>query len=218
MTGPVPKTRPHPFQSMTSLALESMKSKDIYRLMIDCIVPRPIAFVSTMSSEGTGNLAPFSFFNGVGSAPPTLLFCVGRKRGGAKKDTHVNVETTRQFVVNLAAEWMAEPMHQSSASYPYGVDEMKKVGLTPLSSVRVKPPRVAESPVQMECELHSMVEVGDTTLVIGKILLVHVADTAYRNGRVHVEELQPISRLGGDAYARVAGIFEIPRPKLPPSP
>jgi flavin reductase (DIM6/NTAB) family NADH-FMN oxidoreductase RutF len=92
------------------------------------------------------------------------------------------------------------------------------VGLTPEPSVRVKPPRVHESPVQMECELHSTVEVGGATLVIAKILMIHVADTAYRKGRVHVEDLQPISRLGGDAYARVSGIFEIPRPILPPSP
>jgi flavin reductase (DIM6/NTAB) family NADH-FMN oxidoreductase RutF len=212
-----------PFKTLTTLDLSSLAPAAIYRLMIDCIVPRPIAFVTTVSPDGIGNLAPFSFFNGVGSAPPTLVFSVTRKRDGSKKDTLVNIEANRQFVVNLASEWMAEPMHHTSASYPYGVDEMQKVGLTPLPSVRIAPPRVFESPVQMECELHSTVEVGDgtaggATLIIGKILLIHVADTAYRDGRVHVEDIQPLSRLGGDAYARVSGVFDIPRPKLPTSP
>jgi flavin reductase (DIM6/NTAB) family NADH-FMN oxidoreductase RutF len=203
--------------------LATLDQASIYRLMIDCIVPRPIALVSTRSKSGVGNLAPFSFFNGVGSNPPTLVFSVSRKRDGTKKDTLLNIEATRQFVVNVTSEWMAEPMHQSSASYPYGVDEMEKVGLTPLPSVRVAPPRVAESAVQMECELHSTVQVGGeeagaSTLVIGRILLVHVAEAAYQGGRVRIEKLLPISRLGGDGYARVSGVFEIPRAKVPGTP
>jgi flavin reductase (DIM6/NTAB) family NADH-FMN oxidoreductase RutF len=205
---------------MTTIDLSALDSRDAYRLMIDCIVPRPIAFVSTVSPEGIGNLAPFSFFNGIGSAPPSLVFAAGRKRDGSKKDTLINVEATKQFVVNLVSEAMAEPMHQTSAAYPYGVDEMKKVGLTPLPSVRVKPARVKESPVQMECELYSTVDVGgeepgSATLVIGKILLIHVTNSAYKNGRVDVEKIQPLSRLGGDSYARVSGIFDIPRAKVP---
>jgi flavin reductase (DIM6/NTAB) family NADH-FMN oxidoreductase RutF len=185
-------------------------------------VPRPIALVSTISPEGKGNLAPFSFFNGVASDPPTLVISVSAKRDGTRKDTLRNIEANRQFVVNMASEWMVEPMHETSAEYPYGVDEMSKVGLTPLASIRVAPPRVLESPVQLECELHSMVEIGEgtqgsSTLVIGRILVIHVADTAYdpATRRVRVEDLRPISRLGGAQYARTSGFFEIPRPKLP---
>src|ERR1041385_6890840 len=142
------------------LELSGLPRREIYRLMIDCIVPRPIAFVSTLSAEGVGNLAPFSFFNGVSSEPPTLVFSISRKRDGGKKDTLVNIESTPQFVVNLVTEPMAAPMHQTSADYPYGVDEMAKVGLTPVPSTRVRPPRVGESPVQMECELFSLHEIG----------------------------------------------------------
>ena len=210
-------------QKSVTVDLSTLDQAAIYRLMIDCIVPRPIALVSTRSPAGVGNLAPFSFFNGVGSNPPTLVFSVSRKRDGTKKDTLLNIESTRQFVVNVSSEWMAGPMHQSSANYPYGVDEMEKVGLTPLPSVKVTPPRVAESAVQMECELHSFHEVGGpvagaSTLVIGKILLIHLADRAYQNGHVLIDELKPISRLGGDAYGLVSGIFEIPRAKIPPTP
>src|SRR5690349_10987328 len=123
---------------MISLDFDSLPGATRYKIMIGAVVPRPIAFVSTINSAGTGNLAPFSFFNAVSSDPPCLAFSITRKRDGSKKDTLRNIEETRGFVVNTVSEWMADPMNQSSADYPYGVDEMAKVGLTALPSTRVK--------------------------------------------------------------------------------
>jgi flavin reductase (DIM6/NTAB) family NADH-FMN oxidoreductase RutF len=212
-----------PFDKTVALDVDQLPRKDVYRLMIDCIVPRPIAFISTINAQGIGNLAPFSFFNGVSSDPPTLVFACSRKRDSSKKDTLLNIEANREFVVNFTSEWMAEPMHQASADYPYGIDEMSKVGLTPLPSTRVKPPRVAESPVQMECELFAAYEIGppkpgSSVLVVGRILVVHVAEAFYKDSRVQIDQLKPIARLGGDAYGRTSGIFEISRPKADSNP
>jgi flavin reductase (DIM6/NTAB) family NADH-FMN oxidoreductase RutF len=134
-----------------------------------------------------------------------------------------NIEATRQFVVNTVAEWMAEPMNHCSADFPYGVDEMQKVGLTPLPSVRVRPPRVKESPVHFECELYQTVEVGEAklgaaTLVLGKIVQIHVHAAAYRNGKIALEEILPLSRLGGLSYGRTRETFDLPRPNADPNP
>jgi flavin reductase (DIM6/NTAB) family NADH-FMN oxidoreductase RutF len=193
--------------------------KATYKLMIGSIVPRPIAFISTISPEGLGNLAPFSFFNGVSSNPPAVMIAITRKSNGEKKDTLRNIESTQQFVINTVSEWIVEPMNQCSAEYPFGVDEMKKVGLTPLASLKVHPLRVQESPIQFECELYKTMEIGDgsegsSTIVVGKIVCVHVAEKVYDNGKIKIEELHPISRLGGMSYGRVDGVFEIPRPKI----
>jgi flavin reductase (DIM6/NTAB) family NADH-FMN oxidoreductase RutF len=193
--------------------------KATYKLLIGSIVPRPIAFISTISSEGLGNLAPFSFFNGVSSNPPAVMIAITRKSNGEKKDTLRNIESTREFVINTVSDWIVGPMNHCSADYPYGVDEMEKVGLTPVASQKVRPPRVQESPIQFECELYNTMEVGDgsegsSTIVVGKIVCVHVSERVYDNGKIKIEELQPISRLGGLSYGRVSGVFEIPRPKV----
>jgi flavin reductase (DIM6/NTAB) family NADH-FMN oxidoreductase RutF len=208
-----------PVDRMISLDLTTMASTPAYKLLIGAIVPRPIAFVSTVSPEGVGNLAPFSFFNGVSSVPPAIMIAITRRNDGSKKDTLRNIEATRQFVVNSVAEWLVEPMNHCSADYPYGVDEMRKVGLTPLPSLRVKPPRVKESPIQMECELYDTMEVGpgvvgSSTIVVGKILQMHVHEPAYDNGRLRLEAIQPISRLAGASYGRTTETFDLARPKV----
>lgn len=198
---------------------------DVYRLLISSIVPRPIAFVSTVNRDGTKkNLAPFSFFNGVGSSPAALVISVTVKPDGGKKDTLLNIEETGEFVVNTVSEWMAEPMNHCSASYPYGVDEMEKAGLTPLASQIVKPPRVLESPVQLECRLLSSLQIGSglgsSTLIVGEILLMHIAKHVLeptkpnRTPTVDIEKLKPLSRLGGTSYGRTNDIFDLPRPKV----
>ncbi|OFZ18527.1 MAG: hypothetical protein A2X94_00755 [Bdellovibrionales bacterium GWB1_55_8] len=196
-----------------------MASTPIYKLLIGAIVPRPIAFISTVSPEGKGNLAPFSFFNGVSSDPPCIMVAITRKPDGGKKDTLRNIEATRQFVVNSVSEWMAEPMNYCSADFPYEVDEMEQVGLTPIPSLTVKPPRVKESPIHLECELYNTMEVGDgrpgsSTIVVGRIVTMHIHERAYDNGRIRIEELRPLSRLAGFSYGKTSGIFDIPRPKL----
>lgn len=194
-----------------------------YKLLISAIVPRPIAFVSTVNAAGVGNLAPFSFFNGVSSDPACLVISITPKNGpdgaAAKKDTLRNIEETGQFVVNTVSAPMTEAVNQCSALYPYGVDEMREVGLTPLPSTLVRPARVAESPVQMECELYRKLEIGDgrvgsATLIVGRILAMHVLAEAYEKGRLKIEALQPVARLGGLSYGLTAGAFDLPRPKL----
>ncbi len=203
-----------------ALNFDQMDQASIYKLMIGAIVPRPIAFVSTISDQGIGNLAPFSFFNGVSSHPPCLVFSVTRKSNGEKKDTLRNIEQTRGFVVNSVSDWMVEAMNQTSAEYPYGVDEMLKVGLTPLPSLKIKPARVQESAVQMECELLKTVEIGESgpgsaELVVGRILAMHVREDVYSEGTILVEALRPVSRLGGPHYSRLGELFTLPRPTRP---
>lgn len=201
------------------LDLSKLDTTSVYKLVIGSVVPRPIAFVSTLSAEGHGNLAPFSYFNAVSSDPPCLMVSITRKNSGEKKDTLRNIEATGEFVVNIVSEWMVAPMNHCSAEYPYGVNEMEKVGLTPVPSVLIKPPRVAESAIQMECKLEKIVEIGEakvgaSSLVIGRIALMHVHEGAYDQGRIRPGFLKPISRLGGLSYGRTTDIFELPRPKV----
>jgi flavin reductase (DIM6/NTAB) family NADH-FMN oxidoreductase RutF len=206
-----------PVSRMVSLDPIQIGTTPTYKLLIGGIVPRPIAFVSTLNLEGQGNLAPFSFFNGVSSNPPAIMIAITRKKNGEKKDTLRNIEATRQFVVNSVNEWIVEPMNQCSAEYPYGVDEMQKVGLTPLPSICVAPPRVKESAIQLECELYNTLEVGDgsqgsSTIVVGKILQIHIFEDAYKDGKILIDQLKPISRLGGAFYGRTTDIFSLRRP------
>jgi len=196
-------------------------SADIYRILIGSVVPRPVAFVSTVSADGVGNLAPFSFFNAVSSNPPCLILGISRKGDGSgdKKDTLRNIEATGEFVVNTSSEWLVEPMVHCGAAYPYGVDEMQKVGLTPIPSTHVRPPRIKESAVQFECKLHSAIDLGggtpgSTTLVVGRIVMLHIFDEAYNDGRVDSAMLKPVGRLGGIGYALLQDPFNIPVPAL----
>lgn len=210
---------PAPTGTMVELDPASMPVREVYKLLIGGIVPRPIAFVSTLSPSGVGNLAPFSFFNGVSSNPPCVVVSVARKEDGSKKDTLRNIEERKQFVVNSANEWLIEPLVHCAGAYPYGVDEMSLVGLTPEASTRVAPPRVKESALQLECELYDTLEIGDgsagsTTLVVGKIVLAHIHSAIYKNGRIDMGGYKPIGRLGGASYGRIADIFDLPIPDV----
>jgi flavin reductase (DIM6/NTAB) family NADH-FMN oxidoreductase RutF len=194
---------------------------DVYSLMIRCIAPRPIAWVSTISREGVHNLAPFSFFTGVSSKPPTILFVAGRHDDGRKKDTLVNVEATGQFVVNVVPEALAEAMNITATEYPYGISEFGKAGLTPQPSERVAPPRLKESPIHFECERHEILHVGvdavgGGAIVVGRIVLIHVDESVLRNGKVDYELYHPIGRLGGMEYSRTRDRFTLIRKKYTP--
>ncbi len=171
-----------PVDKMVSCDISQLSPQDAYKLLIGSIVPRPIALISTINSEGKGNLAPFSFFNGVSSKPLCIMVSITRKADGSKKDSLLNIEATGEFVVNTVAEWMIEPVNYCAGEYPYGVNEMEKVGLTPLISEVVKPNRVKESPIHLECKVHKMVEIGDgaggSTVIIGEVLRVHVHEKA----------------------------------------
>jgi flavin reductase (DIM6/NTAB) family NADH-FMN oxidoreductase RutF len=194
-----------------------MEVRDRYQLMIGLIQPRPIAWVSTVSPGGVTNLAPFSFFTGICANPMTLCFCPVNDRHGKKKDTLVNVEGTRQFVVNFATEANAERMNQTSAPYAYGVSEFDKAGLTPVASTRVRPPRVAESPAAFECELVQIVHLGQGplagNLVIGKVVQIHCDDKLYNDGKIRHQDLKAIGRMEGAWYSRTWDAFELPRPE-----
>lgn len=203
---------------MISLDPQVLGPQASYKLIIGSVVPRPIAFVSTCSPEGITNLAPFSFFNAVCSNPPTLLFTTTRRgTDGQKKDTLVNVEATGEFVVNVVTESIVQAMNQASAEYPYGVSEFEQAGFTEEPSLIVKPPRVKESPIHMECKLDRIVEIGDGSvgsgsIIIGTIVQFHYHEDVYENGHVLVEKLKPVARLAGISYCPVRDIFELPRP------
>ena len=139
--------------------------RDIYRLLTGVIVPRPIAFVSTVSRDGIRNLAPFSFFTAISANPPVICFSpMVRNRQASQKDTLHNIEATREFVVNIVSESIAEQMNRTSADYPPEVDEFIEAGLTPLASDLVAPPRVGESLVSMECTLHTILTLSTEPL------------------------------------------------------
>lgn len=184
-----------------------------YQFMISVIVPRPIAFISTLDRNGRRNAAPFSFFAGLTSQPPLLGVSI-QLREGRPKDTLHNIRETGEFVVNVVDEPLAAPMVQCSGEWPEDVDEIELAGLTTLASERVTPPRIAESPVSLECRLHREVELGGTVFVIGEILCAHVRDAVLTEGRVDPAKLRPIGRLGSDGYCYVHEIFHLPRPKV----
>lgn len=189
-----------------------------YGLLISVIQPRPIAWVSTRDLEGNLNLAPFSFFTGITANPMTVCFAPTKSRLGKNKDTLVNVEQTRQFVVNIATEETAQKMNQTSADYPHGVSEFEKAGLTPVPSLKVKPPRVQESPINLECELSQIVHISDGpmggSLVIGRVLHVHVDDRIWKNNKIDHQDLKAIGRLEDSWYTRTQDTFTMTRPKL----
>ncbi len=186
-----------------------------YQFMISVVVPRPIAFVSTVNPDGQLNVAPFSYFNAITNQPPLLGISINRRRG-APKDTLRNIEQTGEFVVNTVNESLGPRMVEASGDWPEDVDEFRLTGLTPVPSELVKPPRVGESPVSMECRLHRIVELGATFFVVGEILRAHVKDEILTDGRVDVGKLRPLGRLGGDGYSVVREVIHMPRPWVEP--
>ena len=188
-----------------------------YKLMIGSIVPRPIAFVSTISINGVYNLAPFSFFTGVISNPPTVLFCPIRKPGeGTPKDTLINIRETGEFVINIVTEDIAEPMNKCATDFPYGIDEFQESGLTPIPAQIVNAPMVKESPIHFECKLNQIIEIGNPGpgsgfIVVGEIVLFHIADNLYKNGRIDIEGLKPVGRLAGAEFTKMGERFSLVR-------
>ena len=189
--------------------------QDIYKLMVGAIVPRPIAFVSTLDAKGQPNLAPFSFFTAISANPPVICFSpMIRSSDGQKKDTLRNVEATREFVVNVVDDALAAQMNVTSGDYPPEVDEFEVAGLAVAAATRVAPPRVADAPIAMECRLDRIVPVGRANLVLGRIVHLHVRDGLYdpTTGRVDMHRLRPVGRLAGNLYTHVHDIFEMKRP------
>ena len=190
---------------------------ETHKLMIGSIVPRPIALVSTTSNNGINNLAPFSYFNGVCSKPPTIMFAPARRGwDGQEKDTLINIRNTKEFSINIVSEDIGEKMVKCSTDYEKDVDEYSKSGLSPLSSKKIKPPIVSESKISLECILNQIVQIGKEDagsgfIVIGTIVLFHIDDEVYDNGRIILDKLQPLGRVAGNGYVRSTNAFDIVR-------
>jgi flavin reductase (DIM6/NTAB) family NADH-FMN oxidoreductase RutF len=199
------------------LDFDSLAAREAYSWITATVLPRPIAWVSTLSPGGVTNLAPFSFFQGITGNPPTLMFSPVNDRNGNPKDTARNVAATQEFVINLVPFDLRGPMNQSAATLPYEESEFEKFAIATDPSERVKPPRVAAAPVAFECRLHSIVPIGEGPLaarvIFGRILMMHVADAVLgADGKPDPGKMDLIARLGGESYARTTERFNLKRP------
>ena len=197
------------------LDLENQFADRAYQLLASLVTPRPIAFVTTISPDGKINAAPFSFFNLLGAHPPILAFAPGDRDDGTPKDTALNIRATHEFVVNLVDEKIAEAMNQCAASLPYGENELQHAGLHSAPSSLVKPPRVAESPVSLECVEWGTLQIGKNRVVIGLIKRLHLRDELFdtEKKRIHTEKLFLIGRMSSPHwYCRTRDRFEMKRP------
>jgi len=197
----------------------NLNKRDSHELLMSAILPRPIAFVSTVGKDGIFNVAPFSCFAPVGMKPALVCLQIGGRRDGQKKDTLENIEFSKDFVVNVVDESFADAMNQASFDYPSSVDEFEKIGLTPAKSEIVKAPRVAESPINMECRLLKILKFGEvpaeSNIIIGELVLVHVKDELWAGDHIDISKWKPIGRLGEELYCRMTDIFEMKKPEVP---
>ncbi len=199
---------------------DELDNRDRYKLIIGAIVPRPIAWVSSMDASGNVNLAPFSYFTAVCPTPMTIVFCPGvHPHTREKKDTWRNIEQVPEFVVNITNEETAEQMNLSASVLPYGQSEFVWAGVTPIPSETIRVPRVAEAPISFECTLQQIVTISDQpgggAAVFGTVRCVHVRDDLLDDGRIDPDLLRPIGRLAGNAYTRVRDPFIMERIPVP---
>ena len=195
---------------------DTLSSKAIYKLLTGSIIPRPIAWIATIDDAGTNNLAPFSYFNMVGDDPPHVMFSTQRLNN-SNKDTLNNVLATKQFVVNMVTEALAEQMNSTAQAVAPEVDEFQMVGVTPIPSSVVKPMRVKESLVQFECEMvhHYFLEnhkQGGACVVIGRVVRMHFDENVLlEDYKINMETYKPIARLAGSNYSKIGEVFSIKR-------
>lgn len=190
--------------------------KAVYKLLTGSVVPRPIAWVSSIDADEQPNLAPFSYFNIACSDPPMLLFCPQHRPDTTRKDTLHNVEQTGEFVIHIVSQELAHVMNQTSAEYPSGMNEFEQAAIRQVPSLRVKPPRVADAKIAFECRVEQITRVGGETggaVVIGHVLLVHLADDVWDDGYIVLDALKPVGRLAGSGYARMTDTFDLARPE-----
>ena len=203
---------------------KEIPTKDFHEVMLGCVAPRPIAWASTIDAEGNVNLSPFSFFNVFGSNPPTAIFCPSRRvRDNTTKHTLANAEEMKECVINIANYEISHQMVLSSTEYPHGVNEFEKAGLTMAPSVMVKPPRVFESPAQLECKVKDIIHLGTEggagNLIICEIVYVHVNENVLdEHGHIDPYKMDQVARLGYTWYTRAnKGLFKIPNPGAKPN-
>lgn len=187
-----------------------LAAEQAYRLLTGIVVPRPIAWVTTLSGDGVVNLAPFSAFTFVSPKPPMLAISVGRK-AGVYKDTAHNILNNEEFVVHIADSTLMTAVHESSTEHPPDVSEVEELNLETLPGERVKVPRLAVAPIAMECRFRQCLEFGETRsrLLVGEVLVFHIRDGLLNNGKIETEALDPIARIGGPRYARLGEIFTL---------
>lgn len=201
---------------MKTFETKELEPRDAYRLLISTVIPRPIAWVSSMGKDGSVNLAPFSFFNAVGNSPPTIMISIGQRKGQVK-DTLRNLKETGECVVHIADEELSEKMVQTSGDWSYGANEFEQAGLESIPSIHVKPPRLKNAPVAMEAKVTQIVPVEGTasTMVLGQVLCFHIREDLLRdNGGIDPNRLKPVARLGGTEYTTLGKVFSLVRPKV----
>jgi flavin reductase (DIM6/NTAB) family NADH-FMN oxidoreductase RutF len=203
-----------------NLEPKNLNSRDIYRIFVSVVSPKPIAWVSTVDPQGRNNLAPFSMYTMLSTVPAVLGFGVSAYHDGGKKDTIKNVEATNEFVINLVTEELAGAMNITSASFPPEVSEFERAGLTPVHSQMVVPPRVGESPLSLECRVLQILRFGSVPMVnsfiIGEVVSVHLNDEYCPGGVIDSERLKIVGRLGAeppDLYCRTTDTFVMKRPE-----
>jgi flavin reductase (DIM6/NTAB) family NADH-FMN oxidoreductase RutF len=193
--------------------LEDAESRDRYKLLSGLIVPRPIGWIGTRRSDGTNNLAPFSFFNVVSTSPPFVLFSAGSHRD-RPKDSATLAQESGVFTVNIVSEDVVEAMSATSGSYSAEDDEFAIAGLTPIRGTKVDAPLVAESPANLECRVERVIEIGaagSTRLVLGEVLAIHVENSVLDGTRVDHDALRAVGRMAGDTYVGTRVRFEVDR-------
>jgi flavin reductase (DIM6/NTAB) family NADH-FMN oxidoreductase RutF len=190
-----------------------LSTPELYRFMISAVVPRPIAFVSTRAADGSTNLAPFSYFIALSSAPPLVGIAIS-EREGDPKDTLRNIRETGEWVINVVSEPLLAAMVRTAGEWPRGTSEFDVAGLTPVPAERVRAPRVLESPLHLECRLHREIPLGNSVFVVGEVLLAEAADAVVVDGRVDAARLAPVGRLGGEFYAPLREVLKVPRPRV----
>ncbi|SDO72149.1 flavin reductase family protein [Halobacillus aidingensis] len=192
---------------------EQMETKSVYKLLTGAVVPRPIAWVSTMSSQGTLNLSPFSFFTVASRQPPMLCISIGPgvgEREGTVKDTLVNIREGGEFVINVVPSALGNQMQKTSENHAPDVNEFSVAGLTPLDSDIVLPKRVKEAPINMECKLDRIIELGTDNLIIGEMVMYHIKEEYYLgNEKVNFEKMKPLGRFAGN-YSESKDFYTLP--------
>jgi flavin reductase (DIM6/NTAB) family NADH-FMN oxidoreductase RutF len=193
---------------------DDLSTKEMYKLLTGSVVPRPIAWVSTISEDGVHNLAPFSFFTVASRQPPMLCISIGPgvgEREGTEKDTLVNIRSSKEFVINIVSTPLGNEMQKSSENLPEKINEFDEAGLSAIKSDLVKPMRVKESPINIECKLEQIIPLGSDNLIIGRVVNYHIRDEFYLgNYKVDLEKLQPLGRLAGN-YSESKEFFTLPR-------